>query len=477
MNSIHRSPGLFLRGVLCVVVVHFSSTAYADWPTARGNMQRTGCVDGKPGPKQPKVLWVMPSKEHYIAAPVPAGDRLYVSGINVFNVATLAALPLDATGEPKPVWVRSAPLLKLPVVSAPAVVGGKITFGDGMHQDSAGTLYCLGAEGRPLWQLRLPGELIHLEGAPTVAGSRVYMGGGAAGVFCVERDRATLDGKELDEASIKSLLDTKWKELQDKYEAEKKKDPELAVPPSEDQLPRPEPVQVWQQGAGKWHVDAPVAVVGDRVVVCSAFLDKEKVGDRAVYCLNAKDGQVIWRQSVPLNPWSGASIDGNLVVVAGSTVNMDPDALRGARGFIAAFDLASGQPKWLKEVQGGIIGNMALSGGLAITCATDGKVRAFDLATGERRWIYDAKSPLFAAPAVSSGVVYVGDLKGALHAIALSDGKRRWAFDVGGDAAVKAPGMIYGGPVLHGGRLYVATCNLKGPHAGKPSVVVAIGEK
>jgi outer membrane protein assembly factor BamB len=42
---------------------------------------------------------------------------------------------------------------------------------------------------------------------------------------------------------------------------------------------------------------------------------------------------------------------------------------------------------------------------------------------------------------------------------------------------VKAPGMIYGGPVLHGGRLFVATCNLDGPNAGKPTVVVCIGDK
>ncbi len=37
--------------------------------------------------------------------------------------------------------------------------------------------------------------------------------------------------------------------------------------------------------------------------------------------------------------------------------------------------------------------------------------------------------------------------------------------------------MIYGGPVVHGGRLYVGTCNLEGPNARKETVVVCIGEK
>src|SRR5438034_1252317 len=82
-------------------------------------------------------------------------------------------------------------------------------------------------DGRPLWQLRMPGELIHMEGAPTVANKRVYIGGGNAGVLCLERDRASLDGKELDDAAIQQILDMKWKELQVKFEAEKKKDPDL----------------------------------------------------------------------------------------------------------------------------------------------------------------------------------------------------------------------------------------------------------
>jgi hypothetical protein len=43
------------------------------------------------------------------------------------------------------------------------------------------------------------------------------------------------------------------------------------------------------------------------------------------------------------------------------------------------------------------------------------------------------------------------------------------------DRAVQAPGMIYGGPVVHGGKVYVATCNLEGPLARQPTVVVCIG--
>jgi outer membrane protein assembly factor BamB len=104
-------------------------------------------------------------------------------------------------------------------------------------------------------------------------------------------------------------------------------------------------------------------------------------------------------------------------------------------------------------------------------------VRSFTLTSGLRQWIYDAKAPLFAAPAVAGSVVVVADLAGVVHALDLKTGKPLWTLDLGRSADVAAPGMVYGGPVVHGGRIYVATCNLDGPHARKPTVVVCLGAK
>jgi outer membrane protein assembly factor BamB len=463
---------------LCVSVVSSSLTAAEPWTTYRGNAQRTGNTDGKPGPTKPEVLWVHRGQDHHIASPVPVGDRLFVSGFSGFNIPTIALLETGPKTAKRVIWSKSVPLLKLPTVSSPAVVGGRLVFGDGMHQTDGAFLHCLAADsGRPLWQLAVPGSLVHLEGSPTVAGGKVYLGGGAAGVICVDLDRVTLDGKETNTAAVRKILDKKWAELLAKYEVEKKKDPDFAVPPTEDMLPKPAPVRVWQQGEKKWHVDAPVAVAGNRVLVASAFLDKEKVGDRALYCLDAGNGKIIWRAPLQLNPWAGPSVLGNTVVVSGSSIGFDLAALKGAKGEVAAFDLATGKEKWRKAAYGGVLGCVALADGLAIATATDGKVRAFDLASGNRRWIVDAKTPFFAPPAVAGGIVYAADLKGTLHALSLTGGQSRWRLDLGTNPAVKAPGMVYAGPVLHGGRLYVATCNLAGPGAGKPTVVVCLGDR
>ena len=451
--------------------------------TYRGNAQRTGNTDGRAGPAKPNVLWVMKSDQHFIASPMPSGDRVFVSGLGAFNVSMFHCLNADPKAAQRTAWTKTTPYLRLPTVSAPAVVENKeagplLIFGDGMHETDGAILHCLRRDdGRPGWQLPVPGTLVHLEGSPTVVNQRVYIGGGAAGVLCVDFERLTLDGKDYDVTAVQKLLDQKWKELVAKYEADKKKDPDFAVPPSDDQLPKPAPRKLWQQGQEKWHIDAPVAVVGERILVASAYLEKEKVGDRALYCLDAGTGAIKWRAPLRLNPWGGPSVAGNVIVVSGSTIGYDPKAIKGAKGDITAIDLETGKERWRKEVTGGAVSCVAIAGGLAVATATDGKIRAFELARGERRWVYDGKSPFFAAPAVAADVVYAGDLKGVIHALGLADGQPKWTLDLGTDPNVKAPGMIYGGPVVHAGRLFVATCNLEGPNIRKPTAVVCIGEK
>ncbi|MCC6417552.1 MAG: PQQ-binding-like beta-propeller repeat protein [Gemmataceae bacterium] len=476
-RSYDRVLCVFFLCVLCVSVVRSSSGA-EPWATYRGNAERTACTDGKAGPAAPKVLWALKSKEHFIAAPVPHGKRLFVSSLGAFNVAHFSCLDSDPAAKERTLWTKSTPYLKLPTVSSPALSGGRIVFGDGMHQTDGAALHCLLADGGlPLWQLPVPGKLVHLEGSPTIEGGKVYIGGGAAGVLCLDLDRVTLEGKEMKLAEVQKVIAQRWQALLAKYEEEKKKDKDFAVPPSEDQLPRAAPRRLWQQGEKQWHVDAPVAVVGERVLVGTSFLDREREGDRALCCLDAKTGKVLWRTPLKFNPWGGPSVSGKLVVVGGSSIGYDPALLRGAKGEVVALDLETGAVKWRKDVKGGVVGSVALVDGAAVATATDGKVRAWELADGTSRWVYDAKAPFFAPPAAARGVVYAGDLRGAVHAIDLTGGARKWVLDLAREPQVMAPGMIYGGPALQDGRLYVATCNLAGVNTGMPTAVVCIGEK
>lgn len=474
---IRSRPALFVLLVLLFASPRAIAQGEA-WSTYRGNAQRTGSSDGLPGPANPKVIWVLKSKDHYIASPVPFGDRLFISGLGAFNTGHLLCLSTDPKALNRTLWAKTTPYLKLPTVSSPSIFDGKLIFGDGMHQTDGANLHCLdAAQGSLIWQHTVPGDLVHLEGSPTIVDGFAYIGAGAAGVICVDTSKVSLEGMEMDLVAVRKVLAKRWQEMLASYEVDKKKDPCFAIMPTEDQLPRATPRRAWQQGKDKWHVDAPVTVVGGRVLVASAFLDKENVGDRSLNCLDAKTGAIHWRTPLALNPWGGASVSGNLAIVTGSSIGYSPDSLKGAKGSIAAFDLKDGSIRWTKDIAGGVVGCAALADGLAVVTATDGKVRAFNLDDGERRWVYDAGMALFAPAAIAKDTVYAGDLKGALHAIDLKTGSLKWTFDVGALQEVQAPGMVYGGPIVHGGRIYMATCNLEGPHARKSTFVVSIGEK
>ena len=230
------------------------------------------------------MLWVVKSQDHFVASPVPREGRHLPRRHRRVQPADDRLFPLAAKNPPQPTWTKSAPYLKLASVSSPAVAGEYLVFGDGMHQDSGGVLHCVNAAtSKPLWQLAMPGNLIHLEGAPVVADGKVFIGGGAAGVLCVELDKATLDGKEYDLPTVAKMQDAKWKELHGEVRGGQEEGPDFAIPPDDGQLLKFAPKKLWQKGQDKWHVDAPVNLAGDKLLVPTSYLDKEKVGERALY--------------------------------------------------------------------------------------------------------------------------------------------------------------------------------------------------
>lgn len=464
--------------LLSLFLCAFPHPACADWTTSRGNLQRTGNLDAQPGPKKPGVLWAYKAAEHFVASPVPDAGTLYLAGLGAFGTPSFHAFSVDGDAAERALWTKAAPYLKLPTVSPPAVTGGFVVFGDGMHQTDGATLYCVRAEnGRPVWQYSVPGHLVHMEGAPTIEKDRVFIGAGEAGVICVELKKITLDGQDQDPAAVQKIIDQRWTEMTVKFAEAKKKDPDFAIPPGEDALPKPAPKLVWQQGKGALHVDASVAVAGERVLVASAYIDADKVGKRVLVCLGAADGKVLWEAPLTHNPWAGPTVAGNTVLIGCSSIRFDKKLIKDAKGEVLAVNLENGQIKWRKEVPGGVLSAVAVSNDLAVATCTDGTVRAWAVADGVEKWTYKAGEPFFAGPAIAGGSVYAADLKGIVHAITLADGKAEWTFNAIADPAVQAPGMFFGSPVVHGGDIFLATCNLEGENADKPSVVLCLSDK
>ena len=452
------------------------SPADVEWTAHRGGPARTGNIDGKPGPGQPKVLWVQKSKEQFLAPLSVGGNHLFATVMGPFNSGGIRAF--DLTESKPPIWSKGAPGIKLPTVGSPASSGGRVVFGEGMHQTDGSALHCFRAnDGRPQWRLDVPGELVHIEAAPSIANGKVVVGSGSGGVLCVDLNQVTLNGKDLAAAEAEKEIDKLWKQMSDAYEIEKKKDPDFAIPPNEAALPKPAPKVLWQVGKGAWHVDAPVLVAGDKVYVASAFLDKEKLGERALICLNAATGAEVWKAPLKFNAWAGATLAGEHVIVPCSSIRYDPKDVPSAKGEVVALKASDGKVEWRKDMSGAILATAAAVGDMAILCDTEGQVRALDLKTGNPKWASKCGAAFFAGPAVAGDAIYVADIDGVVFSLGLADGKARWKLDLGTDATVKAPGMVYGSPIVHGGRLYVGTANLEGKAAGGDTVIVCIGDK
>jgi outer membrane protein assembly factor BamB len=436
------------------------------------------CLSGIKGDEpahQPKLLWAFQAPENFVAAPIAAKDAVYVSGLGSFNTGVVHSLAIAPGANRRELWSLSAPDLKLPIAGAAAIDDGKLFFGDGMHQTSGSVLHCVQADsGKMVWQFPVTGSLVHLEGSPVVSGQRLYVGGGNAGVVAIDPRRALLEGVERDLSDIQTDLDRRWRKLQAKYEEEKRHDPDFAFPPNPDSLPKPTPKLIWQVGRNEWHVDAPVTLANDRLVIGSAFLETEQQGLRAVICLKASDGKVLWKTPMKFDPWAGPVVISKQVIVGCSSIRFDPTKTSAARGEILALDLENGAIQWRRELAAGILARAAVQGDLAVITATDGRVRAYDLRGGELRWTYDAGASLFAGAAIRGDEVYAADLHGVVHAMALRDGARRWTYQIEENPQAHDSGAVYGTPLVYQDKLIAATCKLNGDNQRRSGVVVCL---
>src|SRR5206468_12413370 len=114
---------------------------------------------------------------------------------------------------------------------------------------------------------------------------------------------------------------------------------------------------------------------------------------------------------------------------------------------------------WRKDTAGAILATAAAAGDAIVICDTEGTIRSMDAKSGAAKWTAKVGAAFFAGPAVAADAIFAAVIDGSIHSVGLADGKPRWKLDLGTDSAVNAPGMVYGSPIVHGGRLVVGTCN------------------
>src|SRR5207237_1183559 len=135
--------------------------------------------------------WIFqaPDPGGVVAAPLVTPDAIYLAAYKArgFRLAgTVFALD-PATGRQR--WAFTDGGEMLSTASSPALAGGRLYVGEGMHANFACKLYCLDpAAGTKLWAFPT-GD--HIEAGPLVAGGTVYFSAGNEGVYAADAATGT----------------------------------------------------------------------------------------------------------------------------------------------------------------------------------------------------------------------------------------------------------------------------------------------
>ncbi len=183
------------------------------------------------------------------------------------------------------------------------------------------------------------------------------------------------------------------------------------------------------------------AVVGDRLYVGSAQGSIFSSGG-AVYCLDATNGEVIWRYSVPVQIFSSPTVAGGRVYV-GEGFHQDVDC------HLRCLDANSGQEIWSFPTASHVESTPSVSQGkVYFGAGTDG-VYCVDALEGKEIWHYPSIH-VDISPLISDGKVFFGTGYGEYQIFSLdaNTGKEIWskpvAYPVWGSPSIHEDTVFFG---------------------------------
>jgi len=177
------------------------------------------------------------------------------------------------------------------------------------------------------------------------------------------------------------------------------------------------------------------ALAGNTVVVAGNGGDIARV--------EAATGKLLWRIKAGTELSTGASTDGNLIVVGGD------------KGKLLAFDM-DGKKLWDAQLSSELLSAPAVAQGVVVARSLDNRIVGLDAKTGQVKWTTQRTSPpltLRTAPGmvVTGTDVIVAQPAGKLSALIAATGAPRWDLEVGvsrGATELERVTDIGGDPVL-----------------------------
>ncbi|OWK43292.1 PQQ-binding-like beta-propeller repeat protein [Fimbriiglobus ruber] len=385
---------------LSALAVFSATVLTVTWPREHGPVDLAGEVgeavstEGDSGPKlvDAKLFFETPDFHEIMSSANVTGDKIYFGASKTTGFrGSGAVFCLDrATGAEA--WRFTDDGGLMPVFATPAVAGGQVFAGEGLHTDVERRLFRLdAATGKPSWPAPVA-TTSHTEGSPRVANGKVYFSAGDDGLFCVN----TETGKEA------------WH-----------------LKGSEQKL----------------HIDTPPAVAKGMVFLGSGYLTFAMLG------LNAETGAEVWRTPAPYRSFGAPLVIGDKVVYGLGTGNLTTDLATESEpgiptetkpaGAVVCLEAATGKEVWRYDTPKSVHTATAADARTVYAACRDGFVYALDRKTGKLRWKRSLGSALTAGPAVAayaggalSLAVYAVSSEGLVACLSPADGKVLWTRDL-----------------------------------------------
>ncbi|HVK17764.1 MAG TPA: PQQ-binding-like beta-propeller repeat protein [Fimbriiglobus sp.] len=369
------------------------------WPREKGSATLHGelgeTTDATVAPKLADVrVWFETSDLAEVMSPVVvAGDRVYFGARKEHGLYIRGAVVCLDRVTGREVWRFNDGGKLMPVFAAPAVSGGHVFAGEGLHTDADRRLFRLdAASGKPSWPKPVA-TTSHTEGAPRVVDGKVYFAAGDDGVYCVN----AVDG-----------------------------------------------AAVWhfQGDEQKLHIDTSLAVANGRVFAGSGYRTLALLG------LDAATGTEVWRTPVGLRSFGPPLVLGDRVVYGLGTGNLVEELSTEAEegvppetapaGAVVCVEAATGAVVWRYDTPKSVHTALVADARSVYAACKDGSVYALERATGKLRWRRSLGSALTAGPAVATYAggaltlaVYVVSREGLAACLNPADGGIYWTRDLG----------------------------------------------
>jgi outer membrane protein assembly factor BamB len=361
------------------------------WITFRGNLKRTGNIDGQAGPSSCGLIWTFSDPKvrviDFSSSPAVVENRIYVGSAEASVFSSSGNVYCVDAKNAKIIW--KFPTEKQ-VFSSPTVAYDKVYVGEGLHYDVDCKLYCIDKDtGKLVWSHQ---SASHVESSPYVVDNKIFVAAGDDGVYCLDAETG----------------EVKWQ-----YEGV--------------------------------HVDGSPAVWLGGVYFGIAY------GEFAVYCLDAETGEKLWKTKMDCNVWGSPSIaSGKIYFGVGHSTFVEES--KEPAGGVVCLNARTGEKEWSYDVKDTVLSAVSIADDKILFGAYDGNVYVLSADSGKLKWKTKVDSPVLSSPAIVGNDVYAASKEGYIYCIDLEKGNVKWKYDA---SDVVDNLNILSSPAIANGRLYI----------------------